>query len=154
MESAAQRCGAYGGEYMRAELCLHAQDGRRIDKISSQTRAKELERGTYTAATADQNQVVPSGYLAFYRRRLHTKTCKTSTSNVFLDRSAKLTSRVELTLAHDRSLDRIDRIGNRACSVRAYAAGLACEAHAACQHEQPLLFPFFFLFAFFFLLSC
>jgi hypothetical protein len=32
MGSAARRRGAYGGEYLRAELRLHAQGGRRIGK--------------------------------------------------------------------------------------------------------------------------
>jgi hypothetical protein len=37
--STAQRCGAYGGEYLQAGLRLRARGGRRIGKGTSQTRA-------------------------------------------------------------------------------------------------------------------
>jgi hypothetical protein len=41
MGSAARRRGAYGGEYMRAELRLRARGGRRKGSRSSQTRARK-----------------------------------------------------------------------------------------------------------------
>jgi hypothetical protein len=41
MGSAAQRCGAYSGEYLRAGLRLRARDGKRIGKETSQTRARK-----------------------------------------------------------------------------------------------------------------
>jgi hypothetical protein len=47
MRLAARRREAYGGEYPRAGLCLHARGGRRIGKISSQTRAKKLQTKSY-----------------------------------------------------------------------------------------------------------
>jgi hypothetical protein len=44
MGSAARQRGAYGGKYIRAGLGLGARGGRRIGKISSQTRAKGYRR--------------------------------------------------------------------------------------------------------------
>jgi hypothetical protein len=60
MRSAARRRGAYGGEYLRAGLCLRARGGRRIGKKSSQTRArKDYREENIAAARAEQN-LVPS----------------------------------------------------------------------------------------------
>jgi hypothetical protein len=70
MGLAARRRGAYGGEYMRAGLRLCAQGRRRLGKISSQTRAKEiLHMRQQLASEADQKSVprtVPA--FAFYMR--------------------------------------------------------------------------------------
>jgi hypothetical protein len=55
MGSAAQRRGAYGGEYLRARLRLRARGGRRIGKITSQTRArKDYREDCIAAARAEQ----------------------------------------------------------------------------------------------------
>jgi hypothetical protein len=69
MGSAARRCGAYGGEYLPAELSLRVRGGRRKGKTSSQTRArKETTCETANIATAQKTARPRSAAWSFYRR--------------------------------------------------------------------------------------
>jgi hypothetical protein len=72
MGSAARRRGAYGREYLRAGLRLHARGGRRLGKRTSQTRAKGYrQKDTAVAAEAENNFSItdPVWCPSFYSRQ-------------------------------------------------------------------------------------
>jgi hypothetical protein len=158
MGSAARRCGAYGGEYMRAGLRLHARGEedwtKYLVKLEQEKTTCEKQRWLrLNQILYIRSNLIPAPASCFYTRPW-LKTCETSTSNVFLDRSAKLTSRVEITLPHDRSLDRIDRIGNRMQRARVCGRPGLWGACGLPARAAPSLSFFFFLpFSFCFLVS-
>jgi hypothetical protein len=75
MGSAAPRRGAYAGEYMRAELRLHARGGKRLDKRTSQTRAKESYISDNRTAARAKNLAPPHALVSSFLYRRLRKGC-------------------------------------------------------------------------------
>jgi hypothetical protein len=176
MGSAAQWRGAYGGEYLRAELRLRARGGRRKAKKTSQTSAKESYIKTIDSTATDQKSDRSCvRCLPFYR---HPRTgvawsagniCAAVSESILIDRRISLAAALAwLDRIDSQQCVRSESISQRPSGLPAAAASIhrsietvrpccrPCRERActhgpshACVRLLPFLFFFFFLYSFF-----